>query len=399
MSTILTPDSEKEYADVVRQAAADNTGIRILGGGSKEKLGQKVQSMITASTEKLDGVTHYDPGALSLVVKAGTTMNDIEEVLDKEGQRLAFEPTDYRGLFRTHDKNPTIGGIVACGISGPRRIRVGACRDSLLGVRFVNGRGEIIKNGGRVMKNVTGYDLVKFLCGSYGTLGVMTELSFKTAPKPETEATFIVSGFDDRQAIRFMSLALGQPLDISGAVHAPGETPETYLRIEGLRSSVKHKLQRLEKLLVDFSGMPNFGSNVIRSTESENLWQKIRDIDCYTETSGAVWKISLRPIDTPPFMELLKENMDVEAFYDWGGGLIWLHTPTINSETAGLVRMILDRFGGHATLVKANDALKEYTGVFHPEPKPLALLAKKIRAEFDPCHILNPGLMTVGGAE
>lgn len=399
MSTVLSPDNEQEYADVVKQAASDNAGIRILGGGSRQSIGHRVASTITVSTEKLSGITHYDPGALSLVVRAGTTMKEIEERLDSEGQHLAFEPADHRALLRTHDREPTIGGVVACGISGPRRIRVGACRDALLGVRFINGRGEVIKNGGQVMKNVTGYDLVKFMCGSYGTLGVFTELSFKTAPKPETEATFAVSGLDERQAIRFMSLALGQPFDISGAVHAPGENPETYLRVEGLEYFVKNRLEKLKKLLAEFSGNADFGHHILQAEESRDMWKRIRDIDCYAETIGAVWKIALRPIDTPPFMELLRENMKVDAFYDWGGGQIWLHTPEVDSETAGLVRMLLERFGGHATLIKANEALKEYTGVFHPEPRLLEKLARKIRAEFDPCHILNPGLMAVGGGE
>lgn len=397
MSIILTPENEKEFADVVKQAGVDNSGIRITGGGTRQDFGQKVISSLAVSTEKLSGISHYDPGALSLVVKAGTRMSDIEEELAKEGQHLAFEPADHRALFRTHTKEPTIGGVVACGISGPRRIRVGACRDALLGVRFINGRGDVIKNGGQVMKNVTGYDLVKFMCGSFGTLGVFTELSFKTAPKPETEATFVVTGLDDRQAIRFLSLALGQPLDISGAVHAPGDPSETYLRVEGMESFVRNRIKKLSKLLSDFSGQSGFGSNVLETENSQELWKKIRDIDCFAETSGAVWKINIRPIDTPPFMELLKKEMKVEAFYDWGGGLIWLHTPEIDSETAGLVRILLDRFGGHATLIKANDALKEYAGVFHPEPKVLAKLSNKIRAEFDPCNILNPGMMKTGG--
>ena len=220
MAEIITPDDEAELAEAVAEAAGAGTPLEIRGGGTRAGLGRPVQASRTLSTAGLSGITLYEPGALTLVVKAGTPMAAVEAALAAEGQMLPFEPIDHRALLGAQGE-PTIGGVVACGVSGPRRIQAGACRDAMLGVRFVNGRGEAVKSGGRVMKNVTGYDLVKLMCGSHGTLGVLSEISFKVLPKPERAISLVIEGLDDADAIAALGRAMASPYDVTGAAHLP----------------------------------------------------------------------------------------------------------------------------------------------------------------------------------
>ncbi len=391
MTVDYSPQSEEELADIIKGAVVDRDTLRVKGGGSRLALGRYIEAAGTVVTTGMAGIEQYNPGALSLVVKAGTPLTQLNQVLAEAGQRLAFEPMDHRAMFSTEGTEPTIGGVVACGISGPRRIRVGACRDALIGVRFVNGKGEIIKNGGQVMKNVTGYDLVKFMCGSYGTLGVLTELSFKTSPLPETEATFVITGLDDLAANKFMSDALKLPLDISAAAHVPLDEPKTYLRVEGITGFVKTRLNALK----DLSGQQNEKAHCheLSGQESEDVWAGIRDILPFAKTTGDIWKISVKPTDGPLYIESLKKHISVQHFYDWAGGLIWLLTTGNTVEDERVIRQVLKAYGGHGTLVRASDEAREAVSVFQPEPPVLAGLASRVREQFDPDNILNPGLL------
>jgi glycolate oxidase FAD binding subunit len=216
----MTPKSENALAEAVKAAAAKKTPLHIKGGGTRAGLGAGVTGEVL-NTTGLKGVSLYEPGALTIVAAAGTPLETVEKTLAKENQRLAFEPMDHRALYGTNGK-PTIGGVVAANVSGPRRIQAGACRDALIGVRFVDGEGTVIKNGGRVMKNVTGYDLVKLMAGSHGTLGVLTEVAFKVLPMPETSALVSVAGLGACRAVEAMSAALTSPFDVTGAAHLAG---------------------------------------------------------------------------------------------------------------------------------------------------------------------------------
>jgi glycolate oxidase FAD binding subunit len=238
--TVLAPENEAELAEAVAEAAGAGTPLEIRGGGTRAGLGRPVQASKTLSTAGLSGISLYEPGALTLVVKAGTPVAEVEAALAAEGQMLPFEPMDHRALLGT-DGEPTIGGVVACGVSGPRRIQAGACRDAMLGVRFVNGRGEVVKSGGRVMKNVTGYDLTKLICGSYGTLGVLSEIAFKVLPKPEAEATLVCEGLGAADGVAALNAALASPFGITGAAHMGGDAEgRSLVRIEGLAGSVAY---------------------------------------------------------------------------------------------------------------------------------------------------------------
>uniref|UniRef100_UPI0035C81B0B FAD-binding protein n=1 Tax=Pseudooctadecabacter sp. TaxID=1966338 RepID=UPI0035C81B0B len=281
---------------------------------------------------------------------------------------------DHRALLGTKG-SPTIGGVVAANVSGPRRIAVGACRDHMLGVRFVDGAGTILKNGGRVMKNVTGYDLVKLMSGSYGTLGVLTEVSLKVLPKPETSATLRVEGLSTAQAVAAMSAALGSPYEVTGAA----QTDATYLRIEGFDASVAYRTGQLTSLLGAFGEV-----SVLDAKATCTLWADIRDVAAFAKAEGDVWRISVKPSDAPQVIAALPDG--TKTLLDWGGGLIWACTPA-GTDIRPLAT------AGHATLIRAGAETRATLPVFEPQDHVTATLSQGLRQKFDPRGILNPGLM------
>ncbi|MFO1106960.1 MAG: FAD-binding protein [Amaricoccus sp.] len=371
---MAAPASEAELAERLRAAATAGAPVRIEGGGTRG-IGGAVAGE-TLSTRGLRGVTLYEPGALTLVARAGTPLAEIEALLAAEGQILPFEPWDGRALSGANGA-PTVGGMVAVNASGPRRIVAGACRDSLIGVRFVDGAGMVVKNGGRVMKNVTGLDLVKLMAGSHGTLGVLTEVAFKLLPRPERVATLALDGLAVPAAVEAMSRALGTPFGVSGAAHLPGEAPVTLLRLEGFEASVTHRARALAETLAGFGAA--------RLIEGPGPWSAVRDAAAFAGRPGAVWRISVKPTDGARVAALLPE---AALILDWGGGLVW----ALVAEAFDL-RGALAGLPGHATLIRAGEAAKARWGVFPPEAAPVAALAAGLRARFDPAGILNPGLV------
>lgn len=362
---MIKPVDENELSKTIAGAGGP---LRIVGGGTRrvDCAGEVL------STAGMKGITLYDPGALTLVARAGTPLAEVEAALAAEGQRLPFEPMNHLGLMGTKGV-PTIGGVVAANVSGPRRVQAGACRDSLIGVRFVDGRGEVLKSGGRVMKNVTGYDLVKLLAGSYGTLGVLTEVSFKVLPDAETSASVVLYGLDDRQAVAAMARALGSPYEVSGAAH---DGMHTMLRVEGFAESVAYRAGRLRDLLAAFGQVEVLGDPV----QVAAMWQELRDVTAFHGRRGDVWRISVKPSDAPDMVTGLGADA---VLYDWGGGLVWALMPE------GVdVRSRMGDMPCHATLVRGKGFAR-----FHPEPAGVARISAGIRAKFDPRGILNAGLM------
>ncbi len=385
----LTPKNEEEIAEIVHEHAREKKPLRILGGGTRQGLGHAVDGR-SISTLKLNGITLYEPASLTMVVKAGTPLKTIEKALAKQGQHLPFEPADYRVLLGSRGE-PTIGGLVACAISGPRRIQAGALRDSLIGVRFINGEGDIIKSGGRVMKNVTGYDLVKLLAGSYGTLGILSELSFKLLPAPERVANIEIENLDDEKAVEAMSIALGSPFDVSAAAHfKTKKTGTTMIRLEGFKQSVLYRSEQLKQLLDEF------GKTKIVADQSKvkSKWSDIRDVTSFGDKRGAVWRLSLKPSDSPAVVAVIREAHELEAIYDWGGGLVWLLMPALKDSGEKAVRQAVNKVGGHATLIR--QVAKENVGnIFHPQSSAVQHLSRALRMKFDPHSILNHGRMGV----
>ncbi|MGV6813024.1 MAG: FAD-binding protein [Brevirhabdus sp.] len=376
---MIEPANEMELADAVRGAQ----GALCIRGGGTRPIGRMVEGE-ALSVAGLSGIELFEPGALTLVARAGTPLAEVEAALAAEGQRLPFEPMDHRKLLGTTG-TPTIGGVVAGNVSGPRRVQAGACRDSLIGVRFVDGRGDVIKNGGRVMKNVTGYDLVKLMAGSWGTLGVLCEVSFKLLPAPDTRACVLINGLSDADAVRAMSAALGSPFEVSGAAHTPSGVdghPVTMLRIEGFEASVAYRAEKLKELVAPFGG------DVVVESDPDKVtagWAWVRDVESFAGRAGDVWRFSVKPSDGPA----LAAALNAEALlYDWGGGLVWALVP----EGTDL-RARMGGIAGHATLVRGSAATRAAIAPFHPEPAPLAAIATGLRQQFDPRGILNPGLM------
>lgn len=365
--------SETDVASYVSDANADGRRLRIVGGGTRQSLGNPCKNEAVLSTTGLNGISLYEPGALTIVTASGTPLADIETALAAEGQRLPFEPMDHRGLLGSSGV-PTIGGIVACNISGPARIQAGACRDSLIGVRFVDGTGTVIKNGGRVMKNVTGYDLVKLMAGSMGTLGVLTEVAFKVLPAPETSTTVIVKGLTDEQAITALSSALTAPYDVNGAAHISKDAT-TLIRVEGFEKSVAYRAAQLQTLLGPL------GDTTIVNDDS--LWQAVRDVEPFHATNTDVWRISVAPSHGPQVAAVLRQiNDDIQVVYDWGGGLLWVSTPNDMD-----VRAALPRISGYAECLRGTAEKRV------PQNAAIAKIEQGLRTKFDPKGILNAGIM------
>lgn len=362
----MVPETEDQLAEAIREASGP---LRIEGGGTR---GIASEGELL-SVRNLSGIELYEPGALTLVAKSGTTLSEVEAALARDGQRLAFEPMDHRELLGTEGE-ATIGGVVAANVSGPRRVAMGACRDFMLGVRFVDGTGTVMKNGGRVMKNVTGYDLVKLLTGSFGTLGVLTEVSLKVLPRPETQATIAVPQSDMREAVAAMAKALGSPFEVTGAAWTGAQT---LVRIEGFGDSVDYRGGRLRDLLAPF-GTPE----MIRVEDSVALWTGVRNVTDFAELEGAVWRLSLRPSEAPDVLARLPGAAKVRL--DWGGGLAWVLVPEGTD-----VRAALGAFDGHATRVRGSGGGPR----FQPEVPAVAALSAGLRTKFDPRGILNPGVL------
>jgi len=386
----MEPASETELSEAIRGAGGP---LSVRGGGTR--VTWRPERGAVLSTAGLSGVRLYQPGALTLVAGAGTPLREIESVLAEKGQRLAFEPMDARALMGTGGVS-TIGGVIAANVSGPRRVMAGAARDFLLGVRFVDGAGRIVKNGGRVMKNVTGYELVKLMAGSHGTLGVLTEVALKVLAVPEAEATLVFHGHDPAAARAAMAAALRSPFEVSGAAWldagAAGGEGETRLRIEGMAGSVAYRAGRL-------AGLLGSGWARVDGAESAALWREVRDVLPFAGGTGAAWRLSLRPSAAPGLLRDLAAGPAHRAMMDWGGGRIWLEIadgPSDCGADGGVaaVRGALARAGGgHATLIRAPDAIRAAVPMFQPEPPGVARLTRALRERFDPEGRLNPGLM------
>jgi glycolate oxidase FAD binding subunit len=369
----MKPANELELAEGIRAA---HGALLIVGGGTRAIGAVAAPVGEVLETSGLAGISLYEPGALTIVAGAGTRLADVDAALAQGGQRLPFEVPDLRGLLGREGES-TIGGVVAANASGPRRIQAGACRDSLIGVRFVDGAGTIVKNGGRVMKNVTGYDLVKLMAGSHGSLGVLTEVAFKVLPLPEVEASLICEGLNPEAAVMAMSQALGSPYEVTGAAYVGGQVR---LRIEGMAGSVAYRVAALAKLL-------GASWQVVEAAQSAVLWREVRDVTAFVGLPGAVWRISVKPSDMPQVLAVLD---GAQTLCDWGGGLIWARVSDVADAQSEVLRRHLRGIGGHATLVRRENAV---ASAFQPEPAGIAALSAALRAKFDPRGLFNPGLM------
>ena len=372
-----TPKSAAEVAEIV----AAGRPLEIVGGGTKRGVGAVRGAGTVMSVARLNRVVDYAPEELVLTAQPGVRLTDLEALVAAEGQMLPFEPPHLAKLLGARGQ-PTLGGALAANLSGPRRIRAGAARDHILGIGAVTGRGEIVKAGGRVVKNVTGYDLAKLLAGSWGTLAVLTEVTVKVLPAPRTETTLLLFGLGDERASAAMIRALNSPAEVSGAAHLPADTAArpplkaelavTALRLEGFEASVAARAEGLAAALRDFGRMER-----LDAPHSREFWLQVREVEAFRKDPRPLWRVS-----APPAAGWrLRAAVSGDLFYDWAGGLAWL----ASNDEAATVRDVARRLGGHATLYRGDGP------AFEPLAGPLAALSARVKAAFDPDGILNPG--------
>ncbi len=397
-----------DVEQVIRAAIANEQPLEIIGHGSKRSVGQPMATNALLDLSTLNAVTSYEPNELIITVQAGVPLADVLSLIDSKNQQFAFEPMNTAPLLGTPEMG-TVGGMIGAGLAGPRRIKAGGARDHLLGAQAVSGFGDSFRAGGKVVKNVTGYDLCKLLAGSWGTLAVMTEVTLKVMPKPETECTLILRGLDDATANRAMTAALGSPFDVSAAAHIPasafrgdnrsglgdlGSTGQaaTLLRLEGIAASVAHRATTLGELMAPFGTAES-----IKDAASSALWVSIRDVRPFAADGvlGAwpVWRIVCPPASGAALGERLARETGGDVIYDWGGGLIWAAVPPKPDAHAAALRERVNAAGGHATLLRAAEDIRRNIDVFPPQPEGLAALGERVRHSFDPKRILNRGRM------
>ena len=420
MAESLAPTDADGLADAVRWAVAGEAPLEVIAGGSKQTLGRPVQSAATLSLAAFDGIVDYQPSELVLTAQAATPLATIEAALEAERQMLAFEPADYGPLLRASGGadlrapggadlrapgGATLGGALACNLSGPRRIKAGAARDHFLGMHAVSGRGERFKAGGRVVKNVTGYDVCKLLAGSYGTLALMHEVTVKVLPAPERTRTVLVFGLEPAAALDALGAALGSAHEVSGAAHMPAEVAArsavsyvsgagaavSAVRVEGFPASVEARCEALRALLGPFGAVEE-----LHSKNSATLWREIRDVRAFADDSRPLWRLSVPPASGAAAAARVAEAADVRALFDWGGGLLWLAVDGAPDAGEVPVRAAAMAVGGHATLVRADAPTRAARAVFQPQATGLAALTARIKRAFDPTGVLNPGRMYAG---
>ncbi len=428
MAESLAPTDADGLADAVRWAVAGEAPLEVIAGGSKQTLGRPVQSAATLSLAAFDGIVDYQPSEMVLTAQAATPLATIEAALEAERQMLAFEPADYGPLLRASGGadlrapggadlrapggadlrapgGATLGGALACNLSGPRRIKAGAARDHFLGMHAVSGRGERFKAGGRVVKNVTGYDVCKLLAGSYGTLALMHEVTVKVLPAPERTRTVLVFGLEPAAALDALGAALGSAHEVSGAAHMPAEIAArsavsyvsgagaavSAVRVEGFPASVEARCEALRALLGPFGAVEE-----LHSKNSATLWREIRDVRAFADDSRPLWRLSVPPASGAAAAARVAEAADVRALFDWGGGLLWLAVDGAPDAGEVAVRAAAMAVGGHATLVRADAPTRAARAVFQPQATGLAALTARIKRAFDPTGVLNPGRMYAG---
>lgn len=401
MSDGLAPADEAGIAAAVAEAAARGEPLAVAGNDTKAPMLRPVQAARSLSTRGHAGITLYSPTELVIAARAGTRLAEIEAALAGRGQHLISEPPDLSALLGTTG-DQTLGGVVAANLSGPRRIAWGATRDHVLGVRAVNGEGEVIRSGGRVLKNVTGLDLCKLLSGSHGTLAVLTEITLKVLPAPERAGTLVLPGLDAEAGVRVLAAALGSPYGVSGAAWLPEEAaahvPElapfgasvALIRVEDFAASVAYRTARLRAELGELDG------EVFGDAATHAVWRAVRDAKpLQPQPEEAVWRVSVRPSAGPGVLRTLTHQADGRGFLDWGGGLVWIAGPG-TGETHAAIELAAREAGGTWMLLRGPEPLRAAVDVIPREVAALARITGRVKAALDPKGILNPGRMYAG---
>jgi glycolate oxidase FAD binding subunit len=401
------PTTLIELEQVVAWAAAEPAPLEVIGRGSKRGLGRPVQAESELRLDAMSGIGMYEPDELVMSAAAGTSLAEVEAELAERQQELAFEPPDWGLVLGGPPDLQSIGGIFACNLAGPRRLKAGAARDHLLGVQCVTGHGRIVKTGGRVMKNVTGYDLCKLLAGSYGTLAVMSQLTFKVLPAAADCATLVLTGGDVTALLAAVRQAMGTSCEVSSAAVLPEAAarrsgvpaigaagrPVACLRLEGTSVSIAYRIDKLQRLSAGPSGLEAMR---LDRAASQALWREIRDVRLVDPSLPVLWRVSCVPSEAPRVAAAVVP-LAAEVLFDWAGGLVWVaHARQGDDAGAAPIRAVLEQAGGHATLIRAPAAVRAMVPVFQPQPEALRALSQRVKAGFDPKAVLNPGRMYAG---
>ena len=387
MSAMIAPADEAGIIAAVQAARAAREPLAIEGQGSKRGLLRPVQAARSLSARGLTGVTLYRPAELIISARAGTQLAEIEATLAEKGQHLIAESPYLNGIFGT-SAPPSIGGVVAANLSGPRRITWGATRDHVMGLRFINGAGEVIRSGGRVLKNVTGLDLCKLLSGSYGTLGVITEVTLKVLPAPEASATLLIETPDLASAVAALSAGLGSPFGVSAAAALPvKDHVVAAVRLEDFAASVAYRMEKLRGVLGSFGAQ-----RVLEDAESRAFWRGVREVEpLQVMPDEAIWRVSVRP-SAGPEVAAAAMALGGRVILDWGGGLVWVAASPSTENHAAITGAARTQ-GGAAMLFRAPESLRLAVPVLPEEAAPLAKIGARVKEALDPGGLFNPGHM------
>lgn len=393
----LKPGDTRELSAQIKDAAERSLPLEIIGQGTRRDIGRPVEALTVLDVSALTGLTSYEPEELVLTAKAGTPLDLIESALAERGQMLAFEPPKLSHLCN-ETRTGTLGGMLCAGLSGPRRLKAGAVRDFVLGFSAVSGRGDIFKAGGRVVKNVTGYDLSKLMCGSWGTLAILDEVTLKVMPAPETECTLFATVKDHASAQGLMNATLQTSADVSGVAYLPAgmsfganHGPAVFVRLEGIETSV-----RARALMLQNDSALKAGERIAEE-DSRSLWSAIGDGTLLGPPGDRlIWRLSVPPAQSAAVMGRITQLIDAKYFSDWGGGLLWISAPFAPHAHAETIRAAFASCGGHALLIHAPESVRRSVPVFEPRPRALAELSRRVKQSFDPAGILNPQRMYAG---
>lgn len=370
---MLRPTTTDELCDAI----ATGGPLMLRGGGSKDAIGAPAPDATIIDMCGFAGVVDYDPPELVLTLRAGTPLSEVQALVATEGQMLAFDPFDHAALLGGTPGQATIGGVIAAGVSGPSRISRGAARDHLLGFEGVSGRGERFIAGAKVVKNVTGYDLSKLLTGSWGRLTAITELTLKVLPAPREQRTLVLRGRSPDIAVAAMAQALGSAAEVSAAAHMPAWRGDalTAIRLDGFPSSIDARAGTLVRLFGDLE--------TLDTSASDDLWTAVRHA-APLPTDKPLWRVIVPAAKAPAFVAAMG---DADWLFDWAGGLIWL----ASDADPQLIRRAASEAGGHATLIRADAAMRAAVPTLHPQPAPLAALEERVRRAFDPNGVFETG--------
>jgi len=405
------PEDEVQVSDVVKELYKKNQPTELIGTGTKNFIGNKIQSAKKLSLSKLAGIVEYLPHELYIKVKANTSLELVEKELEKNNQELAFEPIDFGFIQSGKSNKGTIAGYLACNYAGSRRFKVGSVRDHVLGFRGVNGKGDIIKSGGTVVKNVTGYDLSKLITGSFGTLVALTEITLKVLPKKKLSNTITIHTEDKRLINELFEKISSSSSEISGAVFIPEEPKdESYdhnkemvfkfndlqskgsflaLRIEGDRISIEEKI----KALTDELKLGELNSTILDVHQSTPFWKKINNLELFKSTKNNLLRVVIPPSKGNKLMQYLGNKY--KYYVDWCGSLYWIEVQAKKNNKIKEIKKLIKELEGYLTIIKTSDEFDYKETIFTVDDIRL-LVSEKIKKSFDPKRIFNPGKMYRG---